>query len=117
MVIDHKPNGRNSDREFTASLPMARPPSSASNPLFEAGLLISPNGIAAVAPDHFYVTNDHATTGALGRFAEDYLLWPHADVLLSAAAAFASPPSASPFPAAFWSRTAFSMSPPPMNGG
>ena len=33
------------------------------------------------APDQFYVTNDHVTQTALGRFAEDYLLWPHADVL------------------------------------
>lgn len=45
------------------------------------GLLVSPNDLSAVAPDRFYVSNDHVTTTALGRFAEDYLLWPHSDVL------------------------------------
>jgi arylesterase/paraoxonase len=45
------------------------------------GLLLSPNDLAAVAADRFYVTNDHVTKTALGRFAEDYLLWPHADLL------------------------------------
>ncbi len=45
------------------------------------GLLVSPNDLFAVAPDRFYVTNDHVTKTALGRFAEDYLLWPHADLL------------------------------------
>jgi arylesterase/paraoxonase len=45
------------------------------------GLLISPNDIFAVGPDRFYVTNDHVTKTALGRFAEDSLIWPHADLL------------------------------------
>ena len=45
------------------------------------GLLVSPNDLFAVGPDRFYVTNDHVTRTALGRFAEDYLLWPHADLL------------------------------------
>ncbi|MES2293182.1 MAG: hypothetical protein V4527_07795 [Pseudomonadota bacterium] len=45
------------------------------------GLLVSPNDIFAVGPDRFYVTNDHVTKTALGRFAEDYLIWPHADLL------------------------------------
>jgi arylesterase / paraoxonase len=45
------------------------------------GLLISPNDLFAVGPDRFYVSNDHVTKTALGRFAEDYLLWPHADLL------------------------------------
>jgi arylesterase/paraoxonase len=44
--------------------------------------LTDPYDLAAVGPNQFYVTNAHATTGKLGRFAEDYLLWPHADVLL-----------------------------------
>jgi arylesterase/paraoxonase len=45
------------------------------------GLLVSPNDLFAVGPDRFYVTNDHATKTALGRFAEDYLIWPQADLL------------------------------------
>jgi arylesterase/paraoxonase len=45
------------------------------------GLLVSPNDLFAVGSDRFYVTNDHATKTGLGRFAEDYLIWPHADLL------------------------------------
>ena len=45
------------------------------------GLLVSPNDLAAVGPDRFYVSNDHVTKTPLGRFAEDYLVWPHANVL------------------------------------
>jgi arylesterase/paraoxonase len=37
--------------------------------------------VFAVGPGQFYVSNDHVTRTALGRFAEDYLLWPHADLL------------------------------------
>lgn len=45
------------------------------------GLLVSPNDLSAVGPDRFYVSNDHVTKTPLGRFAEDYLLWPHADLV------------------------------------
>jgi arylesterase / paraoxonase len=45
------------------------------------GLMVSPNDVAAAAPDRFYVTNDHVTKSTFGRFAEDDLLWPHADLL------------------------------------
>jgi len=45
------------------------------------GLLVSPNDVFAVGPGQFYVTNDHVTKTAIGRFAEDYLLWPHADLV------------------------------------
>jgi hypothetical protein len=83
-VIDHTPNGRAliegysviSDGE-TAKL--------AAQTAVQGRSLVSPNGITATAADHFYVTNDHVTTGALGRFAEDYLIWPHADIILSGA--------------------------------
>ena len=45
------------------------------------GLLISPNDLFAVGPDRFYISNDHVTKTPLGRFSEDYLLWPQADLL------------------------------------
>ncbi|MGH6828448.1 MAG: hypothetical protein ACREFW_06030 [Rhizomicrobium sp.] len=45
------------------------------------GLLVSAHDVAAAAPDRFYVTNDHVTKSAAGRFAENYLLWPHSDLL------------------------------------
>ena len=36
-------------------------------------MLVSPNDIAAVGPDRFYVTNDHRYTGGLGQMLENYL--------------------------------------------
>ena len=80
MVIDHKPTGRQMVEIYSLSFEGATPKLSQQTAV-QSGLLISPNDLAAVAPDKFYVTNDHVTTSALGRFAEDYLLWPHADVL------------------------------------
>ena len=41
----------------------------------------SQRSVRGGARTSFYVTNDHVTRTALGRFAEDYLLWPHADLL------------------------------------
>ena len=80
MAMDHKPNGRQMIETYNVSFD-GETPKLASRPRSRAGLLVSPNDLAAVGARHFYVTNDHVTTGAPGRFAEDYLLWPHADVL------------------------------------
>ena len=80
VVIDHKPNGRQLIEiyglTYSGDTPKLRQQTAV-----QGGLLVSPNDVAAAAPDKFYVTNDHVTKSALGRFAEDYLLWPHADVL------------------------------------
>jgi hypothetical protein len=80
MVIDHKPTGRQMIEIYALNFDGATPKLSQQTAI-QGGLMVSPNDLAAVAPDKFYVTNDHVTTGALGRFAEDYLLWPHADVM------------------------------------
>ena len=40
-----------------------------------------PNDVVAVAPDKFYVTNDHGTRGGLMRVLEDYLLIPRSYLL------------------------------------
>jgi arylesterase/paraoxonase len=81
MAVDHKSNGRQTVEifrlDFSGGAPKLIPQST-----IQSGLLISPNDLAAIAPDKFYVTNDHVTRGRWGRFAEDYLIWPHADVLL-----------------------------------
>jgi arylesterase/paraoxonase len=45
------------------------------------GLLVNPNDVTAVAPDQFYVTNDHASKSAFGRTLEDALLLPRANVV------------------------------------
>ena len=47
----------------------------------QGGELVSPNAVAAVDRDHFYVTNDHASRTQLGRTLDDLLVLPRADVL------------------------------------
>jgi arylesterase / paraoxonase len=80
FVINHRQGGGQAVEVFNltydAGAPKLSPRSSVGG-----GLLISPNDLAAIAPDRFYVTNDHVTKNAWGRFAEDYLLWPHADLV------------------------------------
>lgn len=81
MAINHHGNGMHSIEIFglTYENGAARLSPHAS---IAGGLLVSPNDLFAVGPDRFYITNDHATKpGSFGRFAEDYLIWPHADLL------------------------------------
>jgi arylesterase/paraoxonase len=80
MVIDHKPGGRQMIEIYGVDFAAGTPKLSQQSAI-QSGVLVSPNDLAAIAPDRFYVTNDHVSKTALGRFAEDYLLWPHADVL------------------------------------
>ncbi len=83
-VIDHRPNGRSLIEGYSV-ISDGQTAKLSPQTAVQGRLLVSPHGVAAMAPDRFYVTNDHVTTGALGRFAEDYLIWPHADILLSGA--------------------------------
>lgn len=46
-----------------------------------SGLLKSPNAIAAIDDTRFYVVNDHTVTSDGGRWADDNLLMPRADIL------------------------------------
>jgi arylesterase/paraoxonase len=46
-----------------------------------SGLLVSPNDIAPVAEDRFYVTNDHGSKPGFGRTLEDYLRRKRSNVL------------------------------------
>jgi arylesterase / paraoxonase len=80
LVINHRQNGSQAVEIFALSYENGVPKLAARSSI-GGGLLISPNDLAAVAPDHFYVTNDHVSKNAAGRFAEDELLWPHADLL------------------------------------
>ena len=43
--------------------------------------LISPNDVAAVGKERFYVTNDHGSRTPFGVTLENYLMLPRADVL------------------------------------
>jgi arylesterase/paraoxonase len=47
----------------------------------EGGELVSPNAIAAVDRERFYVTNDHTSRTHLGRMLDDWLILPRANVL------------------------------------
>lgn len=80
LAINDRQRGGNGVEVFTLTYdndtPKLTPVSS-----IGGGLMVSPNDVAAAAPDRFYVTNDHLTKTAFGRFAENYLLWPHADLL------------------------------------
>ncbi|HKD46183.1 MAG TPA: hypothetical protein VKB67_00690, partial [Rhizomicrobium sp.] len=80
LAINHRRDGGQAVEIFNLTYDDGTPKLSPRSSI-AGGLLISPNGVAAIAPDRFYVTNDHATKNALGRFAEDYLLWPHANLL------------------------------------
>ena len=46
-----------------------------------SGLLVQPEGIAAVGPDRFYVSNSSTSVSAFGRFLETYALMPRANIL------------------------------------
>src|SRR5258706_13253798 len=47
----------------------------------QGGALISPNAVAAVDRERFYVTNDHASRTEFGRVLDDLLVLPRADIL------------------------------------
>jgi len=47
----------------------------------QGGALISPNAVAAVDRDRFYVANDHASRTQLGRTLDDLLVLPRANIL------------------------------------
>jgi arylesterase / paraoxonase len=80
MAINHRQDGGQAVEIFGLTYDNGTPKVTARSSI-GGGLLISPNDLIAVAPDRFYVTNDHVTKGVFGRFAEDFLLWPHADLL------------------------------------
>ena len=80
MVVDHKAGGFQAVESFSISYDGATP-KLVPQITVAGGLLVSPNDIFAIAPNQFYVTNDHVTKTALGRFAEQDLLWAHSDLL------------------------------------
>jgi hypothetical protein len=80
LAVDRRGNGRHFIETYDVNFD-GETPKLAQHTAIQSGLLVSPSGIAAASPEHFYVSNDRVTKNGLGRFAEDYLLWPHADVL------------------------------------
>lgn len=80
LVADRRGNGRHAIESYSVSFD-GETPKLAPVTTIQSGLLVSPNGIAAASPDHFYVSNSFVSRNGIARFAEDYLLWPHADLL------------------------------------
>ena len=80
LAVDRRSNGRHFIETYDVTFE-GQTAKLAQHTAIQGGLLVSPHGLAAAAPDHFYLSNDRAMRGGPGRFAEDYLLWPHADVL------------------------------------
>ena len=82
LAIDQRAGGRSGIETYGVNFD-GDTPALVQQSTVQSRNLVSPNALNAFAADHYYVSNDHVATGALGRFAEDYLLWRHADVLLS----------------------------------
>ncbi len=80
MAVNRQASGFNAVELFTVSFDGGMPKLTNQSSI-AGGLLVSPGAIFAIGPDHFYVTNDHGSRSGPLRFAEDYLLWPHADLL------------------------------------
>lgn len=80
MAINHRLDGTNSIDIFSVDVSGAAPRLTEIGSI-TGGALVSPNAIAAVDQDRFYVVNDHTTKTALGRWLDDNLVLPRADVL------------------------------------
>ena len=97
MAINHRSDGSQAVEIFDLSYDNGTAKLAARSSI-GGGLLVSPNDLFAVGPDRFYVSNDHVTKTGLGRFAEDDLLWPHADLLYFNGTNFRIPVQAMAFP-------------------
>ena len=80
LVVDRRSNERHFIESYSVTFD-GDTPKLAPLTTIQSGLLVSPNGIVAASPDHFYVSNDRVSRSQPARFAEEYLLWPHADLL------------------------------------
>lgn len=80
LAVNHRASGRQAIELFALTY-AGGAPRLVQQSSIESGLLVSPNDLSAYAPGRFYVANDHGTRGALGRFAEDWLLLPLANLL------------------------------------
>ncbi len=80
LVADRRNNGRHFIETYDVTFD-GDAPKLVAHSAIQSGLLVSPNGLAAASPDHFYVSNERVSRSELARFAEDYLLWPHSDLL------------------------------------
>jgi arylesterase/paraoxonase len=78
LVINHRSDGRHSIESF--AVPPGAPKLVHLGSI-ESDELTSPNAIAALNAEQFYVTNDHATRSSVGRMLDDDLVLPRANLL------------------------------------
>jgi len=85
MAVNHRSGGTSSVDIFavTEAKENEVPPavSLSERASVQSSLIFSPNDVAAVGPDRFYVTNDHTSRTGFGRMLEFYLLLPRANVV------------------------------------
>ncbi|MDE2182334.1 MAG: hypothetical protein KGJ78_04875 [Alphaproteobacteria bacterium] len=80
MAINHRLDGSNSVDIFSVEINGTAAHATEIGSI-TGGVLASPNALAAIDEDRFYVVNDHTSKTALGRWLDDNLLLPRADVL------------------------------------
>jgi arylesterase/paraoxonase len=80
VAINRKAVGRPTIETFSVTYD-GDVPKLTSQSSIAGGLLVDPAGIFAIGPDRFYLANAHAGANGIERFAEDYLLWAHAELL------------------------------------
>ncbi len=80
MAINHRGDGTSSVDIFAVTVKDGAAHLTETGSI-QGGQLISPNAIAALDANRFYVTNDHASATAFGRTLDDDLVLPRANIL------------------------------------
>jgi arylesterase/paraoxonase len=80
MTVNRHAGGGSSIDVFSVAIRNGMPTLTQTGTI-ESDELISPDAIAALDQDRFYVTNDHGSRTWIGRFLENYVLLPRGNVL------------------------------------
>ena len=80
MAINHRRDGTNSVDVFQVEIAAGAAKLTEIGSI-TGGQLVSPNDLAAVDQDRFYIVNDHTSKSAFGRWLDDTLVLPNADIL------------------------------------
>lgn len=80
MAINHRLNGTNSVDIFTVDVADGTAVLKEVGSI-QGGLLTSPNDVAAVDQDRFYVVNDHTSKTTFGRWLDDNLVLPRTNIV------------------------------------
>jgi arylesterase/paraoxonase len=80
MAINHRADGSHSVDSFDVAVKDGAVRLTEVGSI-QSGQLVSPNAIAALDRNRFYITNDHTSVTAFGRMLDDMLVIPRANVL------------------------------------